>query len=271
MSISFYLTVLFALFFAFSIGLNLGLYGVISIDGWHETSPKDHVSNVVLQTRKTVPVEPPRVIQAAAPAVNTQTGLSATDTAALDPLRFDAIIYEAIKDGGGPKKTAALSDAMSDALAAAGKEYAEKAPGPVESFVSSGGHIPVVLLTYNRYESLSTTIASLLGVRGVRKEDVLILQDGAMAEITDVARRHEIELVQNTEGLHLRGAAHVDGATRIARHYKYSLTTGITVTLVQVPCHYSFPPTTSAFKLRPKAPAIIIIEDDLLLSPDFLE
>ena len=47
-----------------------------------------------------------------------------------------------------------------------------------------------------------------------------------MREIVDVAKERQIELIQNTEGLRLRGAAHVDGAARIATHYKYSLSSG---------------------------------------------
>ena len=42
----------------------------------------------------------------------------------------------------------------------------------------------------------------------------------------------------------------VDGAERIARHYKFAL--------------------SAAFRMRPTAPAIIVAEDDFLFSPDFL-
>ena len=53
------------------------------------------------------------------------------------------------------------------------------------------------------------------------------------------------------DGLRLRGGAGGDGAQRIAKHYKFSL--------------------SAVFDKFPLAPAIIIVEDDLLFSPDFYE
>jgi alpha-1,3-mannosyl-glycoprotein beta-1,2-N-acetylglucosaminyltransferase len=87
----------------------------------------------------------------------------------------------------------------------------------------------------------------------VKKENIIISQDGAMREIKDVASSFGIKIIQNTEGLRLRGGAAVDGAERIAKHYKYSLTNAFDT--------FNSPP----------APAVIIVEDDLLFSPDFYE
>jgi hypothetical protein len=73
-----------------------------------------------------------------------------------------------------------------------------------------------------------------------------------MKEVSDiVTNEFNLELILNTEGLKLRGGYRADGAERIARHYKFSL--------------------SQAFNRRPDAAAIIIVEDDLLFSPDFYE
>ena len=71
-----------------------------------------------------------------------------------------------------------------------------------------------------------------------------------MEEVAKIVRKHGIRLIQNTAGLNLRGG-HVDGAARIASHYQYSL--------------------TQAFDIFSESPAIVIVEDDLLFSPDFME
>jgi hypothetical protein len=118
----------------------------------------------------------------------------------------------------------------------------------ISSFVAKGGKLPVVMMTCNRAELLKTTLASLFSVNGVSKANVLVLQDGKNAEVAAVVREHGLHLVQHEPSSHLRGA---DGATRIAMHYKYAL--------------------TQAFDAFPDAPAVVIVEDDLLFSPDFLE
>lgn len=91
---------------------------------------------------------------------------------------------------------------------------------------------------------------SLLSVKGVEKTDVIILQDGSMQAIKNVGEKYGIEVIQNVQKVRLRGNL-LDGATRIAHHYKFSLST--------------------VFQVRPSAPACIVVEDDLLFSPDFLD
>ncbi|KAJ1427689.1 glycosyl transferase, partial [Ochromonadaceae sp. CCMP2298] len=90
-----------------------------------------------------------------------------------------------------------------------------------------------------------------MAVRGVSKSNVLVAQDGALPEIAAVVQRWGLRLLQNKAGLRLRGGAASDGAARIAMHYKYAL--------------------SSAFELFPTAQAVVVVEDDLLFSPDFFE
>jgi hypothetical protein len=111
--------------------------------------------------------------------------------------------------------------------------------------------IPIVLLTCNRPALLRKTIESLLSVRGIKKESIVVSQDGALQEVADIAVSAGLKLIQNLSGMRLRGGAASDGASRIAQHYKYSL--------------------TSVFDLHKTASAVIVLEDDLLFSPDLYE
>ena len=128
------------------------------------------------------------------------------------------------------------------------KPYAAMGDGPIATFLRQGGEIPIVLITCNRVELLEQTIQNLLKVHHITK-DIIVVQDGTLKSIADTAKSHGLEIVQNKEdNRRLRGS---DGASRIATHYKFALTT--------------------VFNLRPHAPAAIIIEDDLLFSPDFYD
>ena len=140
---------------------------------------------------------------------------------------------------------------VNNALTALAQPLASIESKPIASYLHSGNRIPIVLLTCNRPQLLDETIQSLQKVHGVLLSNILISQDGTMKEISDIATKYNIKLLQNTEGLRLRGGIREDGSITIAKHYKFSL--------------------TKAFDTFPNAPAIIIIEDDLLFSPDFLD
>jgi len=122
---------------------------------------------------------------------------------------------------------------------------------PITRFLDAGGEFPVVLLTCNRPELLDGTLHNLLQVKGVTRDNLLIMQDGNSKGVTQVAEKYGLTPTRNTAGINLRGGVPRDGAARIAAHYKFSL--------------------TQAFKAKPDAPAIIIVEDDLLFSPDFYD
>ena len=119
--------------------------------------------------------------------------------------------------------------------------------GIFEKFLAEGGQLPIVLLTCNRPQYLQATLESLRNVRGVDFKNLLISQDGTMMEIETLVREKNLKLVQNTVRTHLRH----EGAHRIAFHYKFTL--------------------SKAFEVFPGAPGVIVIEDDLLFSPDFYD
>eukprot|EP00605_Chrysophyceae_sp_TOSAG23-4_P002916 GSChrysophyteH1.ASY1.ANO1.3211.1 assembled CDS len=120
----------------------------------------------------------------------------------------------------------------------------------ISQYVESGMKLPILLLTCNRAKLLELTLASLFGVRGISKGNVVVIQDGRQQDVQAVVESHGLKLIQNVpkQG-QLRGSE--DGATRIAKHYKFAL--------------------TQMFDLFSSAPAVIIVEDDLLFSPDFLQ
>eukprot|EP00903_Cladosiphon_okamuranus_P011864 g11145.t1 len=125
--------------------------------------------------------------------------------------------------------------------------------GPIESFLGRGEKFPVLLLACNRAELLGHTIESLRGVRGLDMGSIMVLQDGTDEKVAELVRNNGLYLKQNTVTPGLRGGPRAgdDGARRIAMHYKFAL--------------------DHAFERRPNAPAVVIVEDDLLFSPDFLE
>lgn len=128
----------------------------------------------------------------------------------------------------------------------------EHSSGVLAKYVESGELIPIIILTCNRVELLDSTLQNLLQARGISKKYMAIMQDGSHQGIANIAKKYGIQLVQNTVGLYLRGGIPNDGGSRIATHYKYSLSKAFDV-------------------IFPSAPAIIIVEDDLLFSPDFYE
>jgi hypothetical protein len=120
--------------------------------------------------------------------------------------------------------------------------------GPFQQFIQQNGQFPIAVLTCNRVELLDQSIRSLLQVHDI-SHDIIVFQDGNHDGIAQVAKKHNLNLVQNIPKNSLRGMA--DGAARIASHYRFAL--------------------TKAFEMRPSAPGIIIVEDDLLFSPDFYQ
>lgn len=142
---------------------------------------------------------------------------------------------------------------MAAAIDAARQVVGGSPAGPIHEFLSQGGQLPVLLLASSRAKQLQQTLSSLFAVRGISKANVIVIQDGVNAEVALVVRQAGLTLIQNRQGLELERLRQepVDGAEKIARHYKFAL--------------------SAAFDHYPSAPALIVVEDDLLFSPDFYE
>jgi hypothetical protein len=131
-------------------------------------------------------------------------------------------------------------------------EHFETFSKGINGYLKLGKHLPIVLLTCNRADLLNQTLKSLLETRNIFKENILISQDGSLQAVADIAKHYGLALIQDRKGKGLRGGAGGnDMSSPIALHYKFSL--------------------TKAFEMFPEAPALIIVEDDLLFSPDFLD
>ena len=246
MTLAFIVAFAVSLLLAFSIGLNLGLHGVLSLGenkvhvtgnrGQKLPSANDVRSDPQSQLEKpsedTIDVSKKSLVSAI-PTVQVVEAKGSD----IRPISNLKVLNEIYKE-----------DAVLSAISAAASSSTK---GAIASFLYDGGKIPIVLLTCNRPDQLKGTLASLLAARGVSIENVVIAQDGAMKAIKEIAEQSGLTLLQNLDGLRLRGGAGGDGAQRIAKHYKFSL--------------------SAVFDKLPLAPAIIIVEDDLLFSPDFYE
>jgi hypothetical protein len=244
--IAFICTLVFVSFF---IGLNLGMHGMLPVDIKHIAQPSG-------SQQSAENVSEPREVQRETPGVPKSTEdiekvqqnvpvvlVKSTPTIPPSPAKPKPTVH--------PLR---LQDRLSTVNKLVLEHAADKYKGLSPSLHNKdygASSIPIVLLTCNRPALLRGTLESLMKVRGVHKKNIIISQDGALKEVADIAHEWGITLIQNMDGLRLRGGAAADGASRIAKHYKYSL--------------------TSAFDRNKNANAVIIIEDDLLFAPDMYE
>eukprot|EP01031_Cornospumella_fuschlensis_P035317 gene35317-42795_t len=228
-----YIAILLLVLLAFTIGLNLGLHGVM-----------DFHFSFAPYVRKEVQSEKTNSSASEITHKVTESVISKQSEGTLVPISKVGLTNEA-ESGKTVKPTAitriqkVLDEAIEEALAA-DSEYKQAVLTTPEP------DIPVILLTYNRPELLDITLQSLLTtVVGLPKNLIYILQDGQDESVMKVCQKYGLNVHQNRRNLRIR-----DGGARIAQHYKYSLSTAFST-------------------LFPKAPALIVIEDDLLFAPDF--
>lgn len=232
---------------AFSIGLNLGLHGALSfgdlrvltgaaLNSDSQQKQPDKISALPDSHIGDGQLDKNRLVDLGTESHENKplSKVAQTDQLSLSPLKVLNEIYEG----------KSVLDAITASTLISTK-------GEITTYLQEGGALPIVLLTCNRPDQLKKTLDSLLSVRGVTKENLIVAQDGAMEAVAEVVKSNGLHLLQNVEGINLRGGAGGDGAERIAKHYKFSL--------------------SAAFDQMPLAPAIIIAEDDLLFSPDFYE
>lgn len=133
-------------------------------------------------------------------------------------------------------------------------ELAAVAHGSMRDFIATGGRFPVMVVTYDRASTLDRTLESLLQVRCVTPGDVHVVQDGSVAAVSEVIKKRGVQHHMKADGdnQNFRGGKPMDGAGRIAQHFRYALS-------------YMF--RSGA----PTAPAVIVAEDDFLFSPDWYE
>ena len=232
-----YLAVVVILVIVFFVGLNIGIHGyfVLFHQNPHPPTAGGTRSEVVTENRST-----------ATPA--------RTDGSFADRLVNRSDVFRApisIQPTPVESKLATVEVLVHRFIKDNMNVLSSHSPSHTSPHHYSNARIPILLLTCNRPTQLRSTLESLLQVRKVERDNIIISQDGAMQEIADIANQYGLKLLQNKRGIHLRGGAAHDGAIRIAKHYKYSLSA-----VFNDDHHYD---------------AVVIVEDDLLLSPDFYE
>jgi glycosyltransferase involved in cell wall biosynthesis len=120
---------------------------------------------------------------------------------------------------------------------------------PIEIYFQQHSTLPIVVLCYNRPQELGETLDSLLSIRYVKSTHILIAQDGSDEAVSQQAKTRNLKLALDVNNPALPGSN--EGGKRIARHYGFSL--------------------ERIFMEFPDTPAVIVIEDDMRFSPDFLE
>ena len=144
----------------------------------------------------------------------------------------------------GPTETTVLKKILSQKVEIDMKK-------PIQHFLSKpNNHLPIIMIAYNRPYYMKQSLRSLLNVRGVEKKNIEVIQDDKNKDVAQVAIDFGIKLKQHVQNRTTYGPD-PDPGIFIAQHYAYAL-------------RYAFEKNTDA-------PAIIIVEDDLLYSPDFLE
>lgn len=130
------------------------------------------------------------------------------------------------------------------------KSSTKDATRELELYLKEHTHFPVILICYNRHELVRQTLKSLLEVRGIHRDHVLVIQDGHVDAVTKVVEEAGVSSVQRPDEL-VDDQQKRDAASRISQHYKYAM--------------------TYALDYFSDAPGVIIVEDDFLFSPDFLD
>ena len=106
---------------------------------------------------------------------------------------------------------------------------------------------PIVLITHDRHVLLYRTLLSLLSLRGINETAVVVSCDGTSPQIKAVVERFKgVNLVQNTDL-----GNHIPNRNRITLHYKFTL--------------------SYMFDQFPASSYIIVVEDDMVFAPDFLD
>lgn len=108
-------------------------------------------------------------------------------------------------------------------------------------------YFPILVICKNRPEFFEKMLISLLKVRGVRHGDIIVVQDGNDMEVVDLVALHGLRHISKPEPSSMLNTKN----GRLAHTFKYGI--------------------NMAFDFFQNATGIIIVEDDLLFSPDFLE
>jgi len=117
--------------------------------------------------------------------------------------------------------------------------------GAISRYLTTHSEFPILVLCHDRPNDLATTLDALLLYIPTARENILVLQDGSDAGVKTVVAKRSLKHKTRTTPYELQGGQ------QIAQHYGWSIQQGF--------AHF------------PDAPAVIVLEDDLTPSPDFME
>lgn len=179
------------IFIAFTIGLNLGLHGLflfpIQSSSTFENAHNQNVE-VYSNNRSTIVESDTQSLLTQLPVTVSRKQIVSTTVTlpepTVQPVRHDTSIIEGKLTQVKNRVRVKMSNNLQGTIVHAAFWKVD---------------VPIVLLTCNRPELLEGTIKSLLAVRGVKKENILISQDGTMQSVKSIAYDFGLSLVQNTE------------------------------------------------------------------------
>jgi len=131
-------------------------------------------------------------------------------------------------------------------------DYSHRPENKYQHYLQSHSHFPILIICHKRQAELDALLWSLFQQSHVLLDKSLILavQDGKYPDVRDIVTKHGISMIQNVELLQV-GKSRDFLAEKVSRHYKSAITFAMD--------HFT------------DSPVVIILEDDLLLSPDFLD
>lgn len=101
----------------------------------------------------------------------------------------------------------------------------------------------IVVICANKINDYKKSLESLLKVRGIKEYDIIVSQSGNNKDVRHV-----------TDSFGLKTITHIDDSKieiKLARHFQWTFNT--------------------VFEMMPNISGIVVVEDDLLFSPDFIE
>ena len=124
--------------------------------------------------------------------------------------------------------------------------WLQRQPRPLER----GGLFPypIIIVASNRPKYLLRCLASLLANRGLDRQKVLVFVDGDYPEVRQLLRLLDVRLHQHV--LEMSSLGTNGAGARIAAIYRYTVET--------------------AFRLFPESDKLVLLEEDLEVSPDFV-
>lgn len=112
--------------------------------------------------------------------------------------------------------------------------------GPAQTTTS---RLTLLILCHDKILKFKETLESLMKVRGIEMTDIVVSQSGDDMRVTEIAESFGLKVIQHLDNVNIE--------KRLSRHFQWSF--------------------NAVFDMYPDSDGLVVVEDDLLFSPDFLE